>query len=397
MERKIKILFLNTQFSFGGASLIARTIFLNSLQEFESTLLYGYDNRGRKSKETKINNVGNISTLISFIINKISHKIFGIDIYTSRKTTLFKQIDNADIIHIHNIHTHFLNYGCLLKYLITTNKKIIWTIHDSWILTGRCALPLQCENWKNKCDPCSFTDYYPGSLCDLAKLNFTRKQQLFSAITENNLIIVSPSEWLEENVRLSSLNRFRVTVIPNGIDLDVFQFKRKNFYTPVKVLFISNFVNDKVKSPEMFFRIVKECPHINFITIGRGAKTILPNLEHRGYLNSPIQIVNELHSATFLLFLSIFDNYSTVLLEALACGTPVVSFRGKSNEEILKDAGFIFNDNDVDAIINFFNELKIESIKEILEGKVKKGRELVENRNSLQSMLEKYFSLYKAI
>ena len=100
---------------------------------------------------------------------------------------------NPDIIHLHNLHGHWINYELLFRFLAEENKKVIWTLHDCWAFTGHCAhfVAFECEKWKKQCTDCPGLKSYPrcyGS-GDVAK-NYERKRKAFSNCA--NIIIVTP-------------------------------------------------------------------------------------------------------------------------------------------------------------------------------------------------------------
>ena len=120
---------------------------------------------------------------------------------------------NPDIIHFHNLHGGYFNLHSLDK--LSMQYPILITLHDEWPLTGHCAATIECEKWKTGCGRCPDLIRYPGIRFDRTKINYKIKQSIFS---KSYFSIVSPSNWLMDQVILSSLSPFYKKVIPNGVD-----------------------------------------------------------------------------------------------------------------------------------------------------------------------------------
>ena len=129
---------------------------------------------------------------------------------------------DPDVIHLHNIHGYYINIEVLFKYLKTCGKKIIWTLHDCWAFTGHSAYcdAIDCRKWKDGCRKCPQLKEYPKAIIDLSCINWKKKRALFTRIS--NMIIVTPSYWLEGYVKQSFLKEYPVKVIHNGIDTSQF-------------------------------------------------------------------------------------------------------------------------------------------------------------------------------
>lgn len=145
----------------------------------------------------------------------------------SRSTTrrLIEQIMHIapDVVHLHNIHDHWLNYKQLFEFLNDTDIKVVWTFHDFWAITGHCCHFVQadCNRFMTECYDCPYTKGKLFPLLKRTKRNFNLKKQLF--IANKNLTIVSVSEWVGDNVKCSFLKDKDIHVIPNGVDTEIFK------------------------------------------------------------------------------------------------------------------------------------------------------------------------------
>ena len=136
---------------------------------------------------------------------------------------------NPDVIHLHNIHGYYINIEVLFDYLKICGKKIIWTLHDCWSFTGHCAYFdfVGCDKWKVGCDHCPQKSEYPARIGpDMSKKNYKRKKMLFTGV--NNMILVTPSEWLADLVSMSYMKEYDTKVIHNGVDTNIFRHIETN-------------------------------------------------------------------------------------------------------------------------------------------------------------------------
>ena len=134
-----------------------------------------------------------------------------------------------DAIHLHNLHAAYINLPMLFRYINDNEIPIIWTLHDCWTFTGKCAYfeSVKCEKWKTGCNHCPQLPEYPKSYLDTSKLMFRKKKEWFTSVP--NMTLVTPSNWLAGLVQESFLGKYPVKVINNGIDLSVFRPVKSDF------------------------------------------------------------------------------------------------------------------------------------------------------------------------
>ena len=127
-----------------------------------------------------------------------------------------------DVVHIHELHAYFVNIKQLLDYLAEKKIKIVHTLHCEFSYTGKCGHSVECEKWKKECGECPHLRDYPTTLWfDHTKRMKKEKQDYFNKI--DNLIIVTPSQWLAERTRMSFFKDRRIEVIHNGVDTNIFK------------------------------------------------------------------------------------------------------------------------------------------------------------------------------
>lgn len=273
---------------------------------------------------------------------------------------------NPDVIHIHNIHGYYINIEILFDYLRNSGKKIIWTLHDCWAFTGHTAYcdVSNCEKWITGCGNCPGLKNYPKSFVDRSASNWSKKKNLFCDIP--NMTIITPSKWLAGLVKKSFLANYPVKIIHNGIDTRKF-FEIKSNFREVhglekKFLLLGVATAwDEMKGLsdyEKLSEILGDEYKVILVGLTKTQKENLPkNILGIERTNNIEELVKIYSAADLYVNLSYCENYPTVNLEALACGTPILTYdSGGSPESALN--GIIIPRGDVynaaEKIKNFF-------------------------------------------
>ena len=257
-----------------------------------------------------------------------------------------KEFD-PDIIHLHNLHGYYIHVPTLFDYLKTANKKIIWTLHDMWPFTGHSPACDQagCEKWRVGCGDCPMVREYPKSFTDFSARNFAWKQAAFSGFSD--LTLVSPSKWLASLTEQSFLGNYPVKVIPNGIDTTAFHpmntdFKARHGLEDKKVVLgIAGNWHDTRKGFPDFMKLAENLPedyHVVMVGIPEDLKSRLPGNVLGIPKTHSVQELAEVYSAADVLLNPTYsDNFPTVNLEALCCGTPVLTYRTGGSPEPIRE------------------------------------------------------------
>jgi putative colanic acid biosynthesis glycosyltransferase len=309
---------------------------------------------------------------------------------------------NPDVIHLHNIHGYYINVELLFEYLKSVDIPVIWTLHDCWAFTGHCAYfdYSGCNCWKvGGSHKCIQKKSYPTSLLlNNSTNNYKRKRKSFTGV--KNLTIVTPSKWLAEIVKQSFLSEYPVTVINNGIDLDVFKpcesiFKKEyNLRNKFIILGVAS-VWDNRKGLGYFIQLSKEIKNDEVIVLvgltEQQIKTLPKNIIGISKTNSAHELANIYSCADVFINTTLEDNFPTTNIEALACGTPVVTFRtGGSVESIDKSCGIVAEKGNVQQLIDAICKIKSKMLN--IENCVKKGNSFDKNKR-----FSEYLDLYKQI
>lgn len=390
----MKILTINTRYiGGGGAAYIANTLHreINKIDGYSSTFLYGRGVDGdSNSKRIIYPKMDYISAL--------SYRLFGKELNFNKD--IEDEIKNCDIVHLHNVHGYYIDYIKLFKLLKKHNKKIIWTLHDMWPITGRCGYSFGCERWKEKCGDCKNKKSYPISMVDKSERELEIKKQVIGSIDKDNMTIVTPSKWLANMCKESYLNKFNIIDIPNGIEHKEVKLSKKelrdkyNLSLDEKViLFVAADTKDERKGIKYILDIIPNCPQYKFISIGKEIKDInYSNFVQLGYISDRNKI-NEIYSmADVFIIPSLDDNFPTTVLESFANSTPVVGFaQGGIPEQINENNGIVTKQiGSKELMYNI--KLILES--EGLDTYSYEARKSFEENYTLQMFLDKYLKIY---
>ena len=276
---------------------------------------------------------------------------------------LLRMLDEIqpDIVHLHNLHNWTINLPMLFRYIKKHNISVVWTLHDCWSFTGKCPYftAVKCNRWKTGCFDCPQVRQYPQCFVDQTRLMWRLKKRWFSGV--KNLTVVTPSQWLAGLVRQSFLKDYPVQVINNGIDLSVFNptpsdFRKRNKIADDKYLLLGVAFGWGVrKGLDVFIDLSKR--------LGDEYQIVLVGTDSAVDAQLPENIISihktqnqkelaEIYSAADLFVNPTREeNYPTVNMESIACGTPVLTFRTGGSPEIVDyTCGNVVDCDDIDAM-----------------------------------------------
>lgn len=272
------------------------------------------------------------------------------------------EIIKPDIVHLHNIHSHDCNLEMLFAYFKKYNHKIVWTFHDCWAFTAYCPhfTMIHCEKWKTSCKNCPAYPEY-SFVFDRSEQLFQKKRTLFAGL---DLTIITPSQWLANLVKQSFLKDYPIEVINNGIDFSVFKpsasyFREKHgILNDQKVLLGVAFGWGEKKGLDVFAELANRLNPNQYRIVLTGTDDLidkqLPDNIISIHRTQNQQELAEIYSmADFFINPTREEVLGLVNLEALACGTPVITFNtGGSPEIIDENCGSIVDVDNIDALVN---------------------------------------------
>lgn len=336
----MRILQINTTVNSGSTGRIAEEIGRVLIDNgHESYIAYGRNDRPSKSNTIKI---GTKKDVYKHSLKTLLFDQHGLGSSKATKNFL-KQVDTIkpDVVGLHNIHGYYINYKILFEYLKFKQIPVLWTFHDCWAFTGHCSYfdSVNCVKWQTHCNRCPKTADYPKALVDRSYKNFDDKKEAFLDV--NKLKIVTPSHWLSNHVQHSFLKDYPVEVIHNGIDLELFKPHRSAFNPNEKIVLGVASTWDKRKGLEDFKSLRKTLPlSIKIVLIGLSQKqleTLPEGITGISRTENIEELIAWYNKASVFVNPTYVDNFPTTNIEALACGTPVITYNTGGSPEAIGD------------------------------------------------------------
>lgn len=304
-----------------------------------------------------------------------------------------------DAVHLHNLHSHACNLEQLFLYLKKSKIKVFWTFHDCWEFTAYCMYydMAGCDKWKTECVNCPQKASYSWIFDNSSKI-FKKKRALFSGL---DMTIITPSKWLADEVKQSFLKDYPIKVINNGIDLSVFTPTESDFrikYNCEDKLIVLGvaFVWDARKGIDIFIELSKRLPdEYRIVLVGTDDSTdeFLPeNIISIHRTQNQRELAGIYSAADVFVNPTREENYPTVNMESIACGTPVVTFRtGGSAEIVDSGTGAVVDKDDVDGLEKEI--IRICQNKERMGEHCLSRAESFDANNRLGEYLKLYYSM----
>ena len=337
-------------------------------------------------------------------LNKYFHyaeqRIFDNEGQCSRNETkrFIEQIKEIkpDVINLHNIHDHYLNYRLLFDYLNHTDIKVVWTFHDCWAMTGHCMhfVTKNCERWKTGCHDCLMKGEYPKSVLDRSKQNWELKKRLFTDNT--NLTIVAVSDWIAEFVQESYLKDKRIEVIHNGCDIKTFKPLPRTESNKFRIIAVSSVWYPNKGELDIYkLRTVLPKDEYEITMVGLSAeqaKNLPKGIRGIQRTQNVLELAQLYSDADVLINPTYEDNFPTVNIEALACGTPVITYKtGGSPEAVDSKTGVVIEQGNLNALANAIIQMKDKPLSSA------DCRKRAEEFFDKDKCFEKYVELYEEL
>jgi glycosyltransferase involved in cell wall biosynthesis len=316
---------------------------------------------------------------------------------------------DADIYNLHQI-TDFVDFRACLPQL-AMRAPIVWTLHEMTPLTGGCHYAYDCSNFTGECGECP--QLGRSNTRDFSHMVWRRKHEVFATIPRGRLHVVGPSQWIAgEAARSSLLGRFPVSIIPYGIDTDVYRPTHEarrlldafGVDPNVRVvLFVADWTNVKRKGFELLDSALGAlCQSSNtaLISLGRGSaptlKTKLTHI-HLGSVTDDRMIAALYSMADIFVIPSLQDNLPNVVLEAMACESAVVGFRIGGIPDMVRDGvnGLLAAPGDVNGLAAAIETLLRDDQRRAEMGKA--GRAIAVREYSRKLQGERYVDLYRSL
>ena len=364
----MKVLQINAVYGFLSTGIIAKDICDMLEKNGEKTSV--------ATQRTTVNadSVYIVGNKLDWKYHALHSRIFGKQGYASKGATkkLIKWMDTEkpDIVHLHNLHSNYINFNMLCDYLAEKNIATVITFHDCWYFTGKCShfVHTNCDRWQSGCGNCSqlkhevpslFVDATSKVLCD-------RTEHLLKI---KNLTLVGCSRWIAGQVKKSRLSSVRTEVVYNGVDTEMFrphenEFRQKyNIGDKFVIMGMANKWSESVNK-QAVDKIIENNPDAKIVIVGcseeqKGIFKDKENVITMGFVSDRNELSDIYASADVFVNLTRADTLPTVNMESVCCGTPVVTFDSCGSPELVDDdSGFVVAQDDVDGLVKAINKVK---------------------------------------
>jgi len=327
---------------------------------------------------------------------------------TNATRKLIQRIEKIgpDIVQLHNLHGYYLNIQILFDYLGDSDIPVVWTLHDCWPITGHCAhfSFAGCEKWKTQCEHCPQKRKYPSSFgLDRSYKNYILKKKIFTSIPY--MVLVPVSNWLDGIIEDSFLNKYPRKIIHNGIDTNTFkptqnEELRRDLRLQDKhiLLGVAN-VWDSRKGLEDFIELAKLLNDDEVIILVGLDKRQIEKVSGKrilglGKTENTKQLADLYTLADAFINPTWEDNFPTTNIEALACGTPVITYRtGGSPEALTPETGFVVEQGDIAGLRGAIDTIRSKGKSSYSSA----CRERAVKMFNKDSQYEQYIQLYEEL
>lgn len=340
-----------------------------------------------------------------YYLNRAEKEGGWLDLVRLEPLSLLDDADfqRSDMVHLHNLHGEYLSYATLPA--LAKGKTVVWTLHDEHIFTGHCGFTLGCEKWRSGCGNCPHLDTYPAVAVDRTAELLALKKGYFEEVDPH---LVCPSHWLAERARTAFPGKKNISVIPNGINTQIFRpmdkaAVRKDLGLPSDkflLLYAAEMGTDNpFKGGETIRQLCGQLPSMdNMAIVTIGDKGTPMNACH--FPIPPIAEEEDMArlyaAADLMVYPTKADNLPLVVLEAMACRLPVVASAIGGIPEIISDGenGFLIAQYTIST--EFLN--KVEAFRSLPLAQQETMRQAavdtVRNNFSLEQMVQAYEALY---
>ena len=397
----MRVLQINSVCGTGSTGRLATQIsdYLTALG-VENSIAYGFGS----SDHPNTFKFGNMldAHIHSFISRKLCMQGYASPVTTWKLIRYMKKW-KPDIVHLHNIHGHYLNFPLLFRYLKSSDCQIIWTFHDCWPMTGKCThfTKVKCEKWKTQCHNCPQLNTYPDSIRDRSYQNYQDKKKYF--LLSQKLHIVTVSQWLKETVENSFFFGRDIRCIYNGIDINIFNPTpsdiRNAFGIGDKfmILGVATVWNNS-KGFDKFLDLARDLDSESIIVlvgVSEQQKASLPEkIIGISRTENQHQLAQFYSSADVLVSFSEEETFGLVVAEALACGTPAIVINSTASPEVVcNQTGFVIESGEIIQLNQALNTIRIAGKHNFSD----KCKARAGSLFSKEKMLKQYYTLYKEL
>ncbi len=320
---------------------------------------------------------------------------------------VLRQLPQTDVLNLHWI-AGFIDYRDFFREL-PPKLPVVWTLHDMNAFTGGCHYDETCGKFRQQCGACP--QLGSSNPKDLSSQIWQRKQEAFSVRGRKNLQIVTPSSWLaEETKRSTLLSDWPMRVIPYGIDTESFQprdrgLARGRHGIPIEaktILFVADSTSERRKGLRVLLEALSGLENSEdyfFVIIGRGVSKegLGSRFKMIDFLDDEAALSYVYSAADLFVIPSLQDNLPNTTIEALACGIPTIGSNVGGIPEVIRDGrtGLLVPPSDPTALRQAIVSLLAKPERRV--SMAEQSRRLALQEYSLDVQTQSYQSLYQEL
>lgn len=365
----MKVLQINAIYGFRSTGVIVRDIG-DTLVHNGNEAYFAYQTTN-KALETGLM-VGN---KLDWKWHALHARLFGKQAYASKRATkkLIKWIDKIqpDVVHLHNLHSNYINLNLLCNYLATEKIPTVITMHDCWYFTGKCShyIAVKCGKWQESCGNC------PLNKAEQPSLFFDSTSKVLKDRTEHllkipSLTLVGCSQWIANEAKKSKLGSADIDVVYNGVDTEIFKPHesdiRKELGTEGKFVILGMadkwFAQQNRDIVEKLIAAQDENTKIVIVGCREEQMAYFSKFENvvpMGYVSDRHRLSDVYASSDVFVNLTRADTLPTVNMESICCGTPVITFDCCGSPELVdEECGFVVREGDYDGLFAAIENIK---------------------------------------
>ncbi len=405
----MKIMQFNVRLAEGGAAGVALDLHQRALGAgLDSRFIYGYGKGGKDSESHgEYPQVEKHTPRLTAMANIALFRFLNRDPFGSLGNLKRRVLATSGpmVLHFHVMHSYWLNLDKLVAFCqqmkaAKPDLKLVWTLHDHWSITGRCAFLDGCEGWKTGCQQCPSLDNYPPVNVDRAAQQLGDKRQRFRDMLTLGCQFISPSQHVAADFN-SLYGADRCQIINNGVDVATEALladippPETTARTPKVAIVAHDLRYDGKTNQQLVNRLVQCGEAVEVHTFGKHSPFSGPNVVNHGFLTNKRALMSQLNQMDSLLFTSRVDNYPLILCEALSIGLPVIATpSAAANEVLAKSGGHTVS---ADRAINLAQQQRATLARELFGLELDVFRARSQRTYSGNQMLEEYVSFYQSL
>jgi putative colanic acid biosynthesis glycosyltransferase len=344
-DRNPRVAHMAARIDRGGAAAIARTLHNAApAHGWSSQLWYASGPRGLGLPDPPAESQ-RIQTTARVLANHGLHRVLGLDPIAPtihRRGATFNE-DPPDLLHVHYLHSHIGSLSSLQRYANAHKIPVVWTLHDLWLLTGRCATPhaSSCDRYLYGCGRCPDRGAYPSTLVDTSRLVHASRRRALERFA-NSILLVAPTRVVASTAESAGLG-VRIEIIHNSVGRHFIEQplpSSREIDSTIRVAVAATDLSDPIKVPPKFVEWLSRQDGLEIGLIGKNPPSSLPaNVTAHGFVPQPERLAEIFRSHDVLFFPATHETFGLLAAEALCSGCHVVATHSEVIAEVLSLVG----------------------------------------------------------